>query len=75
MDKYSKNGQKRNTNYKEEKYGKQCRTPLQTKVRVLLPITCKQSLNYSKLKYLQNKLGNKLANETMGWKAKKLLSK
>ena len=49
--------------------------PSTKKVMVPLPITCKQSLHYSKLKYLQNKVGNKLANETMGSKAKKLLSK
>ena len=34
-------------------------------VRVSLQITYKQSLSYSKPKYLQNKLGNKPANETM----------
>ena len=60
-----KEGMKLDSN--ENKDGREIwRTPMQTKVRVPIPITCKQSLSYSKMKYLQNKLGNKPANEIMG---------
>ena len=58
--------QKRKVRMKLDRNKKQrWRTPLQTKVRVPPPMTYKQSLSYSKPKYLQNNIVNKPANETM----------